>query len=328
MSEAAAFTRPPRQARERPPNRVWDHFLDTFYVNRIFDGRKYDVKTALAICLEPLKEMAEHEEWGQNDIILVNYFVHTFHGLCEAQRKEPNGRYIIEYDKWIYFNTGLITANMEPIYAAFEWNRGPGSRATQDNPQYYLTRSLNNFLRDVHMLQYCNPLPDRCRYFDDYTQLIMDGTKTPTVSWTHIIEENWDRICAVLYPTAAVNDWNFKDRQQHDVQIRLQGALTKALIRVHANYRTAVPQSFQGELQLLLPLCILRANIPDLVLTISRMDTRPPIPGVFTYTARTILTLNMAYQNARLIARPEKDWLFAPEIVPDTDDALYDEDTD
>jgi hypothetical protein len=106
----------------RARNKVWEHFLGTFYVNRIVDSRKLKVQEALAYCLEPLKEMAEDEDWGLNDIILVNYFVHTFYGLRNAQRKEPSGRYIVEYEDWIYFNTGLITANMEPIYAAFEWN--------------------------------------------------------------------------------------------------------------------------------------------------------------------------------------------------------------
>jgi hypothetical protein len=154
----------------------------------------------------------------------------------------------------------------------------------------------------------------------------MDGTKIPTVSWTHIIDENWKRICDVLYPKENFRNQHFKAQQQHDAQIRLQGALTKALNRVHANYRTAVPHSFKGELQLLLPLCILQENIPDLVLTISRIDSRPPEPGKFTYTARTILTLDMAYQNARLVARPEKDWLLAPETVDETYEELYDED--
>ena len=180
-------------------------------------------------------------------------------------------------------------------------------------------------MRDVHMMQYCNPLPDRCRYFDDYTQLIMDGSKTPTVSWTHIVEENWERICDVLYPGAHVEGGNVRRERQYDAQIRLQGALKTALNRVHANYRTAVPHSFKGELQLLLPLCIRQPSIPDLVLTISRSDLKPPVPGQFTYTARTILTLAMAYQNARLVARPEKDWLLAPKIITEQDNDLYDD---
>ncbi len=326
MSEVAFPAKFCNPSQGKRYNKVWVQFLDTFYVNRNFDGVFYDVQTALAYSLAPLKRLAESEDWGPNDLILVNYFVHTFYELCKAQEKEPNGRYIVEYDRWIYFNTGLITGNMERIYAAFEENYGARSKGTKNKPQYFLSQSPKNFMRDVHMITYCYPLPDRCRYFDDFTQLIMDGTKKPTVSWAHIIDENWARICKVLYPEADDTNSEFKRQKQYDAQNRLQGALESALIRVLTNYRTAVPQSFKGELQLLLPLCILQPSKADLVLTISRVNSKPPIPGMFTYTARTILTLSMAYQNARLVARPEKDWLVAANVVTESDDEVYDED--
>ena len=325
MSDVGSRPSSPRHLQEQTRNIVWDEFLNTFYVKRTFNQQKIEVKRALAICLRPLKQMAEPEEWGNNDRMLVGYFVHTFHGLREAQRKEPGGRYIVEYDDWIYFNTGLISPNTEPIYAAFELNRAPGTRGTAANPQYYLGANPGNFLRDVHMKEYCNPLPDRCRYFNDYTQLIMDGTKEVTVNWTHIIAENWDRIYNALYSEANAADENSKLQKQFDAQTRLDGALNAALKRVHANYRTAVPHCFNGELQLLLPLCVLQPNKADLVLTIKRVDLKPPILGQFSYTAKTVLTLDMAYENARLVARPEKDWLLAPKNITEQDDNFYDD---
>ena len=328
MSDVGSRASSPRQLQEQRGNIVWNEFLNTFYVKCTFNQKKLGVKPALAIWLRPLKQMAEPEEWGDNDRMLVNYFVHTFHGLREAQRKEPDGRYIVEYNNWIHFNTGLITPNTEPIYAAFELNCGPGSKGTATNPQYYLGTYRGNFLRDVHMKDYCNPLPDRCRYFNDYTQLIMDGTKEVTVNWTHIIAENWDRICIALYPDKKVYDENFKSQKQFDAQTRLDGALNAALKRVHANYRTAVPHCFNGELQLLLPLCIRQPNMADLVLTIKRVDLKPPVTGQFSYTAKTVLTLDMAYENARLVARPEKDWLLAPRNIVEQDDDFYDDDND
>lgn len=328
MNEARAVPRAWGPAQRRPRNnRVWIEFLDTFYVNRRFDGGDLlEVKEALGRCLEPLKQMAEEENWGQNNINLVNYFVHTFDGLHQAQTREPNKRYIVRYNDWIYFNTGLITEEMEPIYAAFKRNTGPGAKGNDTKPQYSLILNPNNFMRDVDMTRYCNPLPDRCRYFDDYTLLIMDATKTPAVAWGHIINENWKRICRVLYPGQNIDDDNFRANHRYDAQTRLHGALMLALNRVHANYRTAVPQSYKGEIQLLLPLCINRPNVPDLVLTVSRVDLMPPVPGMFTYTARTILTLAMAYQNARLLARPEKDWLLAPVVVTEADEDYEDND--
>ncbi|CAF1310272.1 unnamed protein product [Adineta ricciae] len=324
MNEAASFVLNNNQPRSENYNIVWGEFLDTFFINRYIDGYYSDVRPALAYALEPLKELAEKENWGPNDTILVSYFVHTFYELRKAQRNNPDIRYIVEYEDWIYFNTGLITENMERIYATFQKNYKAASRGTEGKPQYFLSYNPNNFMREIHMSEYCYPLPDRCCYFDDYTQLIMDGTKEPIVHWTHIVDENWERICEILYGKDKCNDEEFKRRQQYDAQTRLEGALKLARNRVLTNYRTAVPQSYKGELQLLLPLCLKKASKPDFVLTLTRQDSKPPIPGVFTYTARTILTLSMAYQNARLVARPEKDWLIAEDVVPTMEDEIDD----
>ena len=58
-------------------------------------------------------------------------------------------------------------------------------------------------------------------------------------------------------------------------------------------------QFYDGRIQLLLPLC-LTGDKPGLALTIQREDG--------FYSARTCLTLDMAYNNARLICRPESSW--------------------
>ena len=74
----------------------------------------------------------------------------------------------------------------------------------------------------------------------------------------------------------------------------------KAARRAAANYTLAVPQFYGGRIQLLLPLC-LTGDKPELALTIQREDG--------FYAARTCLTLDMAYNNARLICRPEASWI-------------------
>lgn len=61
-----------------------------------------------------------------------------------------------------------------------------------------------------------------------------------------------------------------------------------------------MPQFYGGRIQLLLPLC-LTGDKPELALTIQREDG--------FYAARTCLTLDMAYNNARLICRPETSWI-------------------
>ena len=304
----------------RPLSPVWELFKQRFYVNCWINGKKVEpIELALQHYLRPLKDLAENEYWGENDIILVRYFVHTFYYLDRFHQNDRSIGYLKEHNDAIHFHTGLFTIRMEPIFAYFPLNKNPGNKSTLEKQQYFFNpnRPNDHFLLSGHMTQWCFPLPVRCHYFNDYTSLIMDGTKKPEVNWTHIVDTNWERVCKVLYPEESSNDLAFKDRVQVKVTSELCGALELALRRVEANYRTAVPQFYNSELQLLLPLCVRDSRIPDLVLTIARKPYVPPMEGKFTYVAATILTIKMAYQNARLIARPEHDWLMAPETIYD-----------
>lgn len=71
----------------------------------------------------------------------------------------------------------------------------------------------------------------------------------------------------------------------------------------HANYKTAVPQYYKRRIQLLIPICLINEGIPDLAMVVSKSPTGD------IYLGHTCLTLDMAYNNARLIARPESMWL-------------------
>ncbi len=85
------------------------------------------------------------------------------------------------------------------------------------------------------------------------------------------------------------------------MKISIDGAIQHALRRVERNYRTAVPQFYKGNIQLLLPLCMADRAQADLALAVKDEGE--------VYIAYTCLTLDMAYNNARLIAKPDSDWL-------------------
>lgn len=87
----------------------------------------------------------------------------------------------------------------------------------------------------------------------------------------------------------------------HSVQTFLKGAIDNVKERVQRNYKTAIPQYYKSTIQLLLPLCIGTAEKADLALVAENY-------GEF-YRASTCLTLDMAYNNARQLARPDTDWL-------------------
>jgi hypothetical protein len=85
------------------------------------------------------------------------------------------------------------------------------------------------------------------------------------------------------------------------LQTVLKGAIDNAKERVRRSYKTAIPQYYQGRIQLLLPLCLSQPQRADLALVVERYPT--------FYRASTCLTLDMAYNNARQIATPDRDWL-------------------
>lgn len=74
------------------------------------------------------------------------------------------------------------------------------------------------------------------------------------------------------------------------------GAIKRAKLMINANYKTAVPQYYKGKIQLLIPICLISENVPGLALAVSKNGAGDQ------YLGHTCLTLDMAYNNARLIA--------------------------
>jgi hypothetical protein len=89
--------------------------------------------------------------------------------------------------------------------------------------------------------------------------------------------------------------------QDFALQTVLKGAIDNAKERVRRSYKAAIPQYYKSQVQLLLPLCLSNAQVADLALVVERHST--------FYRASTCLSLDMAYNNARQIARPDRDWL-------------------
>ena len=89
--------------------------------------------------------------------------------------------------------------------------------------------------------------------------------------------------------------------ENYALQTVLKGAIDNARERIKRSYKTAIPQYYRGQIQLLLPLCLSNPQRADLALVVERHST--------FYRAATCLTLDMAYNNARQIARPDRDWL-------------------
>ena len=116
-------------------------------------------------------------------------------------------------------------------------------------------------------------LPENANYFENSSDLIYDTKLELRTNVNHIIDDNIAR-----FPKAL----QIMDKYQLGVLLQ-------------------VPQYYDGRLQLLLPLCLTSKASADLALVIEKEN------GV--YRASTCLTLDMAINNARLIAKPDDEWL-------------------
>jgi hypothetical protein len=234
--------------------------------------------------LQELADLAEPEDWtyqhAQSDHpypILFNYIRYTY--LRVAQE---NKIALSEDGQFSCFNIALVTPNQEPLYASFETNRKAGAQ-----PWFF----KGWFRRGQWELNKFPELPDLPHYFDDPTCLVLDVRKDFRVNIEHIIAETPRE----RFPEP------YRSMQDFALQTVLKGAIDNAKERVRRSYKTAIPQYHHGQVQLLLPLCLSNPERADLALVVERHST--------FYRAATCLTLDMAYNNARQIARPDRDWL-------------------
>lgn len=137
-----------------------------------------------------------------------------------------------------------------------------------------------------------NERPQRANYFTNPSDLVFDTNCEIIPQYAHIFNdpENFLRI-----PDSV--------RESSNKTMLFDGAIHRAKQMINANYKTAVPQYYKGKIQLLIPICLINENVPDLALVVSKNQIGNQ------YLGHTCLTLDMAYNNARLIARPDSLWL-------------------
>lgn len=171
----------------------------------------------------------------------------------------------------------------------FDRNRNGGSNqdwffkqfATQSDA---MRRNLmNGFSGSPEVAEYYNA--------ENYRDLFFNLEYTTIVVADHIVEDNISRFPEMMRDNL------------HLASAALQGAVDKLYSQVRRNYKLAVPHWHDGHIQLLLPLFLSDPHKADLALVVERVDAQK------CYVARTILTMDMAYKDARLICRPDSDWL-------------------
>lgn len=241
--------------------------------------------------LADLVEKAEKEPWEYTQAkaaeplpILRSYVRHTFRRV-----EEMDGGIGYSADSgFAAFNTGLVTPNQEEIFALFDKNPRP------DRQPWRLLGFQKASERQFLNL-FGAALPPMANYFDDPSELLYDRRCELFISIDHVME-NIDRFPPHL------------QANQYVARQLLISAEATTKKRVYRNYKAAVPQFYRdkggaGSVQLLMPICLENPAKADLALVVGKTESGS------AYRGSTVLTLDMAYNNARLLARPDSEWL-------------------
>jgi len=234
--------------------------------------------------IDGLSRLAESEEWDYQHTpptnphpILRNYITYTYRRLTEEKKI-----CITSDEEYCCWNTGLITPSQEPIYILLSKNKLASSQ-----PYWHFWKFARKGEWELNKFPV---LPEMAHYFDDPSVLVFDTRKELRVNVEHVVSDNLNRFPAAL-----------QDMKPFGLQNLVKGAIDSAKERVKRNYKTAIPQYYSGAIQLLLPLSLTDPSRADLALVVDRFSD--------FYRAATCLTLDMAYNNARQLARPDRDWL-------------------
>ena len=283
---------------------------------RIFD---FATVTAWDGRLQALAAIAEPERWSYHSVpsrvalpILDNYVRYTFMRAFDQQK-------IVEADRVACFNTGLLTTGQEEIFGLFtiseHYDRTKPISAANKN-WCFKSWVPTGLTHKPNYLEF-RPLVE---YWSEPSVLVFDPKLQVQLNLDHIINDNLNRFPEELggrvNSSGQPTDLNEEEDEDEvdaaessgvlisvpmPTRNAVEGALKHSIMLAQRSYRIAVPQFYRGKVQLLLPIYLRDPAKPDLALTLERHGG--------WYRAATVLYPDWAYKHARLLARPNSEWL-------------------
>lgn len=241
------------------------------------------------VFLRKLAELAEPENWtsqnsnGHQFDILFYYVLKTFEHLSRQ-----GGIVYSDKGDFAVFNTGLMTPNAEDIYGYFFQNTKPEAQ------QWF----LKGFAKESDRLfgNYKFKKPPVAKYDSDIEAFHFNAAESIELNADHIFDDHWDD-SSERYPKEITT----LGKNLAIASIRSAFEITKK--RLLRNPRLAVPQYYRNKIMFLLPLSIETTN-GEIIMALAVEKTSNG-----SYRANTIFDIPSAYKKARLITKPESNWL-------------------
>lgn len=276
--------------------------------------------------LDALARLAEPERWtflrvpsSSHLPVLDSYVRYTFMRLAEENK-------IAQTERTAAFNTGLLTPGQEEIFGVFSVSDrfDPAQPLSPENKKWFLKTWARSGDRQLTELA---SLPSLASYWNDPAELVFNPALHVELNVDHIIRDNLSRFPEELgghldrdgVPTdirlepAEEEDESEAEREEEHTlpapaqeiplatRNALDGAMKHSVRLAQRSYRIAVPQYYRGRIQLLLPLYLRDTSRADLALTIEKHGE--------WYRASTVLYPDWGYRHARLLTRPNSEWL-------------------
>lgn len=279
--------------------------------------------------LEALAAKVAPEVWDFKDdraySILCQYIKYTFYRLSREHKIM-----VAKDESFAAFNTGLVDSKYNDVYACFVPNDDKESKTPWVAAGFCTAaaRGLGKTLVDKF-----SPLPSPATYFSTFSDIFFDVNKPVLVDYEHIISDRLDRlppafIRSCLPGNTKVADLVDKyeraetDSERQECALELRGtivasddlfmcvqnhldiALKETLKMASHDYHVAVPSYSPraDKTVILLPLFLTKEDAPDVALVVGHTDSG-------NYQGHTILTLQQAYVDARLICSLSANWL-------------------
>lgn len=260
--------------------------------------------------------------------ILQSYLQHVFDKLiteyCDATTKNYKKIIFSSDGKHALFNTGLLDKYARDIYLVGDiYNKRPNNTFTLSNPK--IAPGIVDLAKQYNFVPAAlRPFPDVVEFFHELDEIIYDADVEIDLSpekMNHIIVDGAKR---GRFPDKYIALYEKEDFSS--IASTLESAITNSKKIAKRNYKYVVPQyrsAKRGEpskIQFLMPIYLDRqyGQKPDfaLVLNEEKLGTER------FYIPETVLELAWAYNNARVICKPEDTWLNPTmiESIPEIDE--------
>jgi hypothetical protein len=272
--------------------------------------------------LERLAGLARPEPWGKGLRYLKSYFNQVFDRAYGTEYMS-----LSKDESHQCFHTGLYSSQFRPIYAVFTKNERPDAQ-----PWFFRgfaiegSRGLGEAMAELW-----EELPLPPVFVDSPRDLILSSDDVVLeADWEHLVldfvhrwPKDWlDKTFGGRIILQDIRGWEREEASAYFSElrdaIRAEQALLRTLIsnaqemfavgrRRHASdYRTAIPlwMGKENRVGFGLPLASRDVETPDVVLTLELNENGKA-------EATSVLTPEMAYNNARVFGRPESTWLLA-----------------